>query len=96
MITGRTEKMLNEAYSNIDKMLAERDNYNKMIDYAGKYEISIQFWGDSNTNVFIAKDGVELTDFGGLDPAEAIEKTVEYLDRINKPKGTGLLTTGKK
>ena len=55
-----------------------------MLKYAGKYEISIQFWGDGNTNVFIAKDGVELTDFGGLTPFEAIGKTVGYLDKINK------------
>lgn len=61
-------------------------DYQKMLKYAGKYQISIQFWGESDTNVFIMKDGIELTDFGGLDPVEAIAKTVEYLDRINNVK----------
>ncbi len=95
MIKGQTEKLLNEAYENIDAMLAEIENYKKMLTYAGKYQISIQFWGDSDTNVFIAKDGIELTDFGGLSPDEAINKTIEYLDRINKPRGIPPLTTGK-
>jgi hypothetical protein len=83
-IKGQAERMLNEAYSNIDQLLKEREAYNKMLVYAGKYEISIQFWGEGNTNVFIAKDGVDLIDFGGLSPSIAIKKTVEYLDRINK------------
>jgi len=55
----------------------------RMLAYAGKYQISIQFWGEGNTNVFIEKDDVELTDFGGLEPEEAIKQAVEYLDRIN-------------
>lgn len=55
-----------------------------MLKYAGKYEITIQFWGEGDTNVFISKGGVELTDFGGLDVDVALEKTVEYLQRINK------------
>ena len=54
-----------------------------MLKYAGKYDISIQFWGPGNTNVFIEKDGVPLTDFGSLDPEEAIQRTIDYLDRIN-------------
>ena len=58
----------------------------KMLKYAGKYQISIQFWGEGKTNVFIEKDGIELTDFGGLSPDEAIRQTVEYLDRINRVK----------
>lgn len=58
----------------------------KMLSYAGKYQISIQFWGPSETNVYIEKGGVSLTDFGGLDPEEALDKTLEYLDRINKVK----------
>jgi len=82
-IVGQAQRDLNTAYQNLDRLLAERENFDKMLKYAGKYEISIQFWGDSNTNVFIAKDGIDLTDFGGLDPAEAIARAVEYLDRIN-------------
>lgn len=60
------------------------DMFQRMLSYAGKYEISIQFWGKGNTNVFIAKDGVELHDFGNLEPEEAIEETVKYLDKINR------------
>jgi len=62
--------------------LPELELINKMLTYAGKYEISIQFWGPCNTNVFISKDGVDLHDFGGLSPEEAIKQTVNYLDRI--------------
>lgn len=94
MIKGRAEKMLGEAFNSIDELLAERDDYNKMLSYAGKYQISIQFWGDGDTNVFIAKDGVGLTDFGGLSPNEAIKRTIEYLNRINR-KGISPVTTGK-
>lgn len=57
---------------------------NRMLAYSEKYDITIQFWGESNTNVFIEKDGIDLTDFGGLSPDEAIKKTVQFLDRINK------------
>jgi len=58
-------------------------NLDKLLQYANKYQISIQFWGDENTNVYIEKDDVDLIDFGGLTPFEAIDKTVEYLDKIN-------------
>jgi hypothetical protein len=83
-IVGRAEKALDEVYKNMEQLLTEREDYDKMLSYAGKYQISIQFWGNGNTNVFIEKDGVELTDFGGLMPQDAIKKTVEYLNRINK------------
>lgn len=83
MIKGQAEKMLGGCWQTVDELLTERENFDKMLKYAGKYEISIQFWGSGNTNVFIAKGGVDLTDFGGLEPAEAIERAVKYLDRIN-------------
>lgn len=60
-----------------------KEDLRRMLQYAGKYQISVQFWGEGNTNVYIEKDGVSLTDFGGLEPGEAVSKTVEYLDRIN-------------
>lgn len=87
------DKDITIAHKNIDNLLAENErlvkelkNFNDLLSYAGKYEISIQFWGPDNTNVFIEKGGVELTSSGGLSPGEAISKTVEYLDRINRKK----------
>lgn len=68
------------------KKLTIVKNLAKIFKYANQYNITIQFWGDNNTNVFIEKgnNSIELTDFGGLSPEEALEKTVEYLDKINK------------
>ncbi len=66
----------------VELMLA----FKEMLEHSKKYEITIQFWGDTN-NVYIAKDGVELKDFGGhMTPIQAIEKTTEYLNRINRIK----------
>lgn len=67
-----------------DKQQPLFDQFEKMLKYAGKYEITIQFWGEADTNVFIAKDGIDIHDFGGLDPQTAIEQTVKYLNRINR------------
>lgn len=61
-------------------------NFKELLYYSNNYQISVQFWGQGNTSVFIEKDGVELTDFGGLNPAEALDQTVKYLNRINKVK----------
>lgn len=54
----------------------------KLLAYSNVYEISIQFY-PKTISVFISKDGVELTDFGG-DFDFAIDKAIEYLNRINK------------
>lgn len=35
-----------------------------ILKYSNKYEISIQFW-PSQITVYIAKDGIDLKDFGG-------------------------------
>lgn len=58
------------------------ENLRCLLLYSNKYEISIQFWPDQ-TAVYIAKDGVRLTDFGG-DFDFAIEEATKYLNRINK------------
>lgn len=50
-----------------------------LISYSSRYEITIQFW-PNQTTVYIAKDGIDLFDYGGDD---AIERSIEYLDRIN-------------
>lgn len=54
---------------------------NQLIKYSGRYEINIQFW-PLQIAVYINKDDVELTSFGG--DFEAIERALEYLNRINK------------
>jgi hypothetical protein len=57
-------------------------NLKRLIQYSGKYEINIQFW-PLQTSVFIAKDNVDLENFGG-DMHETIQRALEYLDRINR------------
>lgn len=52
----------------------------KLLRFSDRYEISIQFW-PQQIAVYIAKDGVDLTDFGG-DFDFAIGKSIEYLVRI--------------
>ena len=52
----------------------------KLLRFSDKYEISIQFW-PQQIAVYIAKDGVDLKDFGG-DFDFAIGKSIDYLVRI--------------
>ena len=54
----------------------------KIMRYSKKYEISVQFWPDQWA-IFIAKDGVDLTSFGG-EPENTLKRGLEYLDRITK------------
>jgi hypothetical protein len=59
--------------------------FERLKEYFGKYEISFQFWGDGNNNVFINKDDVEIASFGGENtPEEIMVRALEYLDRINR------------
>lgn len=60
------------------KQLADLDS---LLKFSDRYEISIQFW-PIQTAVYIAKDGVELADFGG-DFDHAIGESLKYLTRIN-------------
>jgi len=53
-----------------------------LLAYSDRYEISIQFWPDQIA-VYIAKDGVELTSYGGSF-SFAIKSATDYLNRINK------------
>lgn len=56
----------------------------RLIKYSDRYQISIQFWPEQ-TSVFIMKDHVDLTSFGGgFD--ETIKAALDYLNRINKVK----------
>lgn len=54
----------------------------QLLRYTDIYEINIQFWPEQ-TAVFIEKDGIELQDYGG-DFDFAIDRAIEYLDKINK------------
>lgn len=56
----------------------------RLLKFCNKYEINIQFWPEQIA-VFIAKDGVDLTDFGG-DFDFAVGRAIDYLTRINKTK----------
>lgn len=62
------------------------------IEYWTKqYEFSFQFWGEDN-NVYINKDDVEITSFGGHESIQQIlNKTIEWCEKANPrykyPKG---------
>lgn len=56
----------------------------ELLKYSDRYEISIQFW-PKQIAVFIAKDGIDLNDYGG-DFDFVIKKAIEYLKRINRTK----------
>ncbi len=53
----------------------------KLLFYSNRYEINIQFWPDQ-TAVYISKDDVELTNYGG-DFDFAVSSSLDYLKRIN-------------
>ena len=49
------------------------------------YQISFQFWGDGNNNVFIMKDHVDLYSSGGFSCVDdVIIDALHYLYRINR------------
>ena len=51
--------------------------------FSQKYQISFQFWGHGNNNVFIQKNDVELYSSGEHDsPEDAIMDALLYLYRI--------------
>jgi hypothetical protein len=53
--------------------------------YFGKYQISFQFWGRNNNNVYIMKDGVDLYDSGGHESVmHVLIDALNYLNRINR------------
>lgn len=71
----------------IDKLLKQKlpNNINlkrlsELLMFSDRYEISIQFWPD-HLAVYIEKDGVDLTDFGG-DFDFVMDNAIEYLKRI--------------
>ena len=66
-------------------ILNEKDlkKLGRLLEYSDRYEISIQFW-PKQTVVYIAKNGVDLQDYGG-DFDFAIDESIKYLSRINQP-----------
>ena len=65
-------------------MLTEYTLFKKLTKYAGKYQISLQLWGEGNNNIYIQKDDVDLWSCGGeKTPIAAMIKAIGFLDRIN-------------
>lgn len=52
----------------------------RLLRFSSKYELSIQFWPEQ-TAVYIAKDGVDLQDYGGSFKF-AVGRAIEYLERV--------------
>lgn len=64
--------------------MTECQAFNKLKSFAGKYQISMQLWGDGNNQIFIQKDDVDLWDCGNeKTPLDAMKKAISYLNRIN-------------
>lgn len=66
-------------------LLTQKLLFEKLNAYAGKYQFSFQLWGKGEYTIYISKDFVELTSFGGYEDAEdCMLAALNYLDRINK------------
>ena len=64
--------------------LTECQMFKRLNAYSGKYQISMQLWGEDNNQIYIQKDDVALWDCGNeKTPLAAMMKAVAYLDRIN-------------
>lgn len=55
----------------------------RLLKYSERYQINFQMWPDQYT-IYIEKDHVELSSFGGGAVTETMEMTLEFLDRINR------------
>jgi hypothetical protein len=52
--------------------------------WAFQYDISFQFWGAGDNNVFINRGDVEIGSFGGFETIkDVLEKTVEWCEKAN-------------
>ena len=60
----------------------EHAQLHKLLKYSDRYEINLQFW-PQQTAVFIAKDGIDLNNWGG-EFNHSIGSALSYLQRINK------------
>lgn len=66
--------MRNISQSNMDLLKS-------LLEFSDRYEINIQFWPDQ-VAVYINKDHVELTSFGGSF-ISTVRQSTDYLKRIN-------------
>jgi hypothetical protein len=55
--------------------------------WSEQYDLSFQFWGAGNNNLYISKDNVELYDTGGYESIEdVLEEAVDWIEKHN-PRG---------
>ena len=53
--------------------------------YSEKYEISFQFWGKGDNNVYISKDYVDLYETGGYETInDVLIACLEWIYRVNR------------
>ncbi len=68
-------------------MIAEGVQIARLEKWTDKYQISFQFWGKGNNNVFIEKDDVELFSTGGKETIlEVLSEAVDWIHRVNNVK----------
>jgi hypothetical protein len=52
--------------------------------WSGKYDLSFQFWGEGDCNVYISKDSVDIKSMGGEDtPLEIMNQAIEWCEKAN-------------
>ena len=78
--SARKEKLDHGIIKMFLKCKEHFEQLSRLLAYSDKYEISIQFW-PKQIAVYIAKDGVDLQDYGG-DFNFVIGRSIEYLDRV--------------
>ena len=63
----------------MNKLLNEIEKYSEI------HTFCFQFWGKYNNNVFIEKDGIELTSSGGFETIEEVLKfSLGYIYKVNR------------
>ena len=64
-----------------------KELFDEINKWAGKYEFSFQFWGESNNNVWICKDGIELFScYGCKSMEETVKIALNYIYKVNRIK----------
>jgi len=66
------------------KKVTELTVLEKIEYWTNIYELSFQFWGTDNNNVFINKDDVEIASFGGESSInDILELTINWCEKSN-------------